>query len=216
MVMIRTKLNSLLALATLLLAAAPGFANSISLANFSFETLPVGGLPIPCSGAGCSYSVDPIPGWSIAGGGGQFQPGPTPNQYFNSLSDGPTHAYSSGGTISQTIGGTVQLGVVYTFQVDIGYRLDSGFAGTADLLINGNTYTATGVQPVQGTFGTFTATYTGLLADVGQAITLELQSSGGQGNFDNVRLDGESMLTAMRDRDRPTALAHGETTLHRL
>jgi hypothetical protein len=27
---------------------------------------------------------------------------------------------------------------------------------------------------------------------------------------------GRSMLTAMRDRDRTTALEHGETTLHRL
>jgi len=82
----------------------------------------------------------------------------------------------------------VQLGAVYTFQVDIGFRKDTGFAGTAALLINGTTYTATGL-PVPGTFSTYTASYTGLLADVGQSITLELNSSGSQGNFDNVRLD---------------------------
>ena len=185
---INLKLNSRHLVLTLTLAAAPAFAAPIAVTNFSFENLPVGGLPAPC-GAGCSYSAAAIPGWSN-GAGGQFQPGPTPNSYFNSLSDGPTSAYSPGGTISQVVGQTVQLGAVYTFLVDIGYRLDQGFAGTADLLINGNTYAAIGVVPVQGTFGTFTATYTGLLADVGQSITLELQSSGGQGNFDNVRLDG--------------------------
>ena len=79
---------------------------------------------------------------------------------------------------------------MYTLQVDIGYRLDAAFAGTAGLLINGNPILATGSTPDRGMFGTFTATYTGLSADVGKPITIELKSSGSQGNFDNVRLDG--------------------------
>jgi hypothetical protein len=128
----------------------------------------------------------------MVGSGGQFQPGnPGNTNYFNSLSDGPTSAYNNGvgGVISQIIGAPVVLGEVYTLLVDIGYRKDAGFTGSADLLINGQKYTATGV-PIQGAFTTFTATYTGLLADVGQSITIELNSGGSQGNFDNVRLDG--------------------------
>jgi hypothetical protein len=91
---------------------------------------------------------------------------------------------------SQTVGGTVVLGEVYTLLVDIGWRLDAGFTGSADLLINGHTYAATGTTPAQGTWSTYTVTYTGLAADVGRSITIDLNSSGSQGNFDNVRLDG--------------------------
>lgn len=89
------------------------------------------------------------------------------------------------------VGSTVVVGEVYTLLVDIGYRLDSAFAGTADLLINGNRYAAAaGVTPTRGTFGTFSVAYTGQLADLGSAITVELNSIGSQGNFDNVILDG--------------------------
>jgi len=60
------KFNSLGVLAILTLAAAPTFAAPVFVSNYSFETLPVGGLPSPC-GAGCSYSATAIPGWSISG-----------------------------------------------------------------------------------------------------------------------------------------------------
>jgi hypothetical protein len=92
--------------------------------------------------------------------------------------------------ISQTVGATVVLGEVYTLLVDIGWRFDAPFTGTADLLINGLTYSATGTTPTRGTFGVFTAVYTGTSADAGLPITIELRSSGPQANFDNVRLDG--------------------------
>jgi len=178
-----------LVLAAAAIAATSAIASPLTVNNFSFETLPGGGLPSPC-GPGCSYSTAPAPGWVTTGSSGQFQPGVTPGPYFNSLSDGPTSAYTNGGVFSQTILPTVQLGMLYVLSVDIGYRLDTSFAGTARLLINGNPYDALGVTPVRGTFGTFTATYTGLAADVGQAITIELNSNGSQGNWDNVRLDG--------------------------
>jgi len=187
--------KSLLVISTVILAAVPGVAAPLFVSNFSFETLPVGGLNQSGCGAGCSYSQTAIPGWTMVGSGGQFQPGnPSNTTYFNSLSDGPTNAYNNdvGGIISQIIGVPVVLGEVYTLQVDIGYRKDAGFSGSADLLINGQKYTATGVA-TQGAFTTFTATYTGLLADVGQSITIELNSSGSQGNFDNVRLDGTAL-----------------------
>jgi hypothetical protein len=173
----------------LVLVAAPCFGSPIFVNNFSFETLPIGGLPVTGCGAGCAFSFGPIPGWT--GPGGQFQPGTPANTfYFNSLSDGITSAYANNGVLSQTVGATVVLGEVYTLLVDIGWRNDTGFTGTADLLINGVTYTATGTMPTQGTFGVYSVSYTGLAADVGQAITIELNSAGPEGNFDNVRLDG--------------------------
>jgi len=179
----------------LVLAAVPGFASPILVSNFSFETLPGGGLPFGACGAGCAYSAGvAIPGWSTTGVGGQFQPGnPGNTTYFNSLSDGPTSAWASSGVISQVVG-TVLASEKYTLLVDIGWRKDLPFSGTVDLLINGHTYIATGALPTRGTFGTFTATYTSLTADVGQPINIQLISSGAQGNFDNVRLDAVSTV----------------------
>ena len=169
--------------------AATGSADVIPVVNGSFETPPAGGLPTGCLGTGCSFSSGNIPGWNItAGGGGQFQPGGLP--YFNTLPDGPTSAYSNSGVISQTVGETVQAGVTYTLMVDLGFRADhqAAFDGSADLLINGIQYFAVGSTPTSGNWSTFTATYTGLSADAGDSITIELNSKGFQGNYDNVRL----------------------------
>jgi hypothetical protein len=173
-------------------------AGVIPVNNPSFEVLPAGGLTIP-GNLGGSYSESPIPGWVtgpefIGAQTGQAQlggpSGIVPNSYINTLPDGPTIAYSNGGTISQTVAATVQVGVTYTLQVDIGARLDTSLAhfdGVADLLINGKQYLAAGVENFGG-WATYTATYTGLTADAGQSITIELRSSGDQGDFDNVRL----------------------------
>jgi hypothetical protein len=208
----RMKWNAFAVLLTLALAAAPGFASPITVANFSFETLPGGGLPISCNtgtGTGCSFDLPSvaaaIPSWTANDPtvSGQLQPGTPANGFFNTLSNGPTSAYVNAptvgqGMISQTVLPVVALGVTYTLLVDIGARLDTTFAifnGSADLLINGNVIAATGLTPVVGTFGTFTATYTGLAADVGDAITIQLRSNGRQGNFDNVRLSDSTVPT---------------------
>jgi hypothetical protein len=171
--------------------ASAGLADAIVVNNASFETLPAGGLPVP-GYLGGSYSIDLIPGWTGSGYSGQFQPGgpsgTVPNGYYNTLSDGPTEAYiATTEVISQTVGVTVQAGVTYTLLVDIGSRLDLKSLGVADLLINGHQYVATGVKTLGG-FATFSATYTGLAPDVGDPITIELSSTGQQGDFDNVRL----------------------------
>ena len=175
-------------LACTMIFVSNGFADVIAVNNPSFEILPAGGLPI-----NGDYSVAPIPDWINGGSSGQFQPGgpsgTVPNAYYNTLSAGPTEAYTNGGTISQTVGATVEVGVTYSLLVDIGARLDDGFGGVADLLINGNQYFATGVENLGG-FATYTATYTGLAADAGDPITIQLSdpSFTGQGDFDNVRL----------------------------
>jgi len=172
------------------LSLAPSsWAATITVTNPSFETLPNGPLPNSC-GTGCAYSVDGvIPGWTTAGDTGLFQPGPPATTTFlNSVPDGVTVAYANAGTISQTVGTLVQLGVVYTLTVDVGVRNDMADPGTEALVINGNTIFATGVLPTPGNFSTFTATYTGLAADVGQAITIQLSSASKEGVFDNVQL----------------------------
>jgi hypothetical protein len=172
------------------LTATAALAAPITVNNPSFETPPSGGFPFGC-GTGCSFSQAVIPGWTNGGFSGQFIPGTQVGNvsFFNTISDGITVAYSNAGTISQTVGATVQAGVAYTLQVDLGWRKDIGaFIGTADLLVNGNQYAATGATPVQGNWSTFTATYTGLPADVGDPITIQLNSPGTQADFDNVRL----------------------------
>jgi len=173
---------------------APGTASAslITVNNQSFEILPDGGLPIPYPGGG-HFSEGPIPGWTNTqtdGATGQYQPGAIPGAEYNYLPDGITFAYSNGGTISQTVGATVNAGDVYTLSVDIGNRADlPGGLGTVDLLVDGVQYAATGTQAASGGWSVYTAIYTGLSADAGDSITIELHGSSGQGDFDNVVLD---------------------------
>lgn len=185
-----------------LLAATGALANTITVSNFSFENLPLGGLTNTC-GLGCSFSAAAIPGWTISGTGGQFVPGTQVGNLatFNTLSDGNTSAWIATSSvapamISQTVVPTVQLGFVYTLLVDIGWRKDTPLTGGAQLLINGSPITGSFVSaPVQGAFNTYAITYVGTAGDVGSAITIQLLAGSvipgtfTQGNFDNVRLD---------------------------
>lgn len=177
----------------LLTFSAQGDIN-IAVNNSSFEILPPGGLAFHC-GPGCAFSAAAIPGWNDNPfSSGQFQPGTQAGNhlYFDTLSDGITSAYSNGGTISQTVGATVAAGRTYVLTIDIGQRHDGAIPGTADLLVNGTHYDVVPdpltSPPVSGGWATYTATYVGLAADAGDAITIELNSNGFQGNYDNVRL----------------------------
>ena len=188
------KTRNLLAIISVLtcgmLSVNAAHAGPIFVNNFSFETIPVGGLPFPC-GTNCSYSSDLIPGWVITGTTGQFRPGPpATTTYFNSVPDGTTVAYTNGGTISQTVGSTVQLGFTYTLQVDEGVRNDLPDPGLIELLIGLNApIFATGSPAAPGTWSTYSATYAATPADVGKSIGISLLSSGPQGDWDNVRLN---------------------------
>jgi hypothetical protein len=187
------KRNAFRVLATLALAAAPAFASPIFVNNYSFETLPAGGMTTSCATGGCiSGGPVAIPGWTSTAlsGQGQVQLVATPpgTPQWNSVPDSSTFAFSNGPTIYQTVG-TVAAGHVYTLQVDVGERIGFPVTGSIDLLINGNTYTGTGTPPTAGNWSNYIATYTGTTADAGQAIVIELHSSGAQAGFDNVRLD---------------------------
>jgi|SRR5208283_5221476 len=173
--------------------ASNACAQVITVNNPSFEILPDGGLPNLC-GTGCSYSVSAIPDWTESGGG-QFQPGSSSGNfaYFNSVPDGVTVAYSNGGTISQTVTPTVQSGVTYTLTVYIGLRNDGyPFDGTADLMLGGTVCDATGTQPALGDWSLYTARCTGNSGNAGDPIVIQLNSSGAQGDFDNVMLSAST------------------------
>jgi hypothetical protein len=187
----------------LLSATAAASAAPITVNNPSFEIIPPGGLPLTAGyqGAGCSYNAGPgsIPGWTNFGFSGEFIAGTQVGNHFafDFMPDGIAGAYTNTAgpsIISQTVAPTVQLGMTYTLQVDFGLRHDapSFSPATADLLINGIRYSATGVAPAPGSWSTFTATYIGLAADVGDPITIELGSTTAgfppQADFDNVRL----------------------------
>src|ERR1039458_9607301 len=174
-----------------LLFVSNAFANNINVNNSSFETPPVGGFTFGC-GLDCSFSENGgIPGWTTSGSGvlnGQFQTGSQAGNftYFNSIPDGITIAYSNDNTISQTVGATVVAGMTYTLQVDIGARGDGyRFAGTADLMLGNTLCAATGTQPSPGDWSTYTASCTGTSANAGDAITIQLKSSGAQADFDD-------------------------------
>jgi hypothetical protein len=191
----------ILAVGTLLFASV-GHADSIAVVNGDFDTLPTGGLSTACDGTppGCSYEFGSVPGWTQSGpsgfsGGGEFRPGTDVGitKFFDSLPNGnPIVGFSNGATLSQTVGTTVEDGVTYTLQVALGERNDYPGEGSAELLLSGGGGTVTipcvGPAPTKGNWSTCTATFTGTAAEIGDSITIELLSSGDQGDFDNVTL----------------------------
>jgi len=195
-----------------LVGAVGAMATPIFVSNFSFEALPGTGLNKSGCGPGCAYSTGAIPGWTgVSTGSGEFHPG-LPAQ-FTTLSAGPTVGYSNGITLSQTVGVTVTPGTTYTLQVDLGERNDLGplgFRGGADLLIGGvSVFPAIGLAPTPGNWSTFTATYVGLPADATKTITIQLTSSGAQGDFDNVRLTSVAAAAGVPEPGTVTLIGLG-------
>jgi PEP-CTERM motif len=174
-----------------LVFSSPAMASSIAVANASFETLPVGGLPIGC-GTPCAYSIGAIPGWID---GGPAETGQWTVGGYNgnpSATDGNVLAYTNGGFISQDVGTAVD-GETYTLLVDLLHRTDTAMAGVIQLEVGGSAVaTATGADAGPGTWSTWTATYTASGADAGQTLTILLSGAGPQADFDNVRLDGSA------------------------
>ena len=175
---------TVLAVSLVLVASSGAFAGSVSVANYSFETYTA--LPYLCGGA-CAYSVGPIPGWNDSGGSGQWIVGGYAGN--PSAIDGNVLGYSNGGQIWQDVG-TAVAGTTYTLQVDILHRTDAAMAGIVQFEVGGiSVATATGTDLGAGTWSNWTAVYTATGADAGKTMTILLNSTGAQGDFDNVRLD---------------------------
>jgi hypothetical protein len=183
------------ALCVVVFFVASGFASVTNMVtNSSFETPSHVGFPEHCTGPGCIFNRGPIPGWTEVGEtAGQIQPGTQFHNHalFNSVPDGITFGYSNGGRIFQTVGPTVQEDEIYTLMVDIGHRHDAPFMGSADLLVGSTTVPAIGDVPSAGNWSTYTARFVGTTANEGETITIQLNASGIQGAFDDVRLTSE-------------------------
>jgi hypothetical protein len=173
-----------------LLVVASGIrasAGAITIANPSFES------PVQPPG---SFNVGTVAGWTSTGDSGVFHP--IIGSEFNSIPDGLQTGYSNGGALSQILSTTLVTSTAYTLQVDVGKRLDccAGF-GPIIQLWAGSTLlaTATNVGPTAGNFLTETLSYTSTSSDpqAGQALRIVLDSTGGQTDFDNVRLDGTAV-----------------------
>jgi hypothetical protein len=193
-------------LATLLIGGAC-YASSITVNNYSFETQPGSGQ-IGC-GSGCDYTSDQAPpDWSVITASepnptqyGQLEPG-SPDNEFVSVPDGVVVAYSNGPMLYQTVSATVQAGLTYTLTVYLGSQYDYPFTASADLLIgptptSGTQYFAVGTQPAAGNFAIYTATYVAQAGDVGDDITIQLNATGAQGDYDDVVLSSATPEPAL-------------------
>jgi putative cofactor-binding repeat protein len=161
----------------------------IPIQNPSFET--TNGMTSGC-GTGCSYNYDVgIPGWTVTGNGGSFQPS---SSYLTlPAQDGQVVAYSEGGTIGQILTCALQANSTYTLSVDVGHRLDGLTSNyTIELLAGGNvlsSITGNSASILAGSMATQSLSYTsGATVTAGQLLQIELISAGDQSDFDNVTL----------------------------
>jgi hypothetical protein len=186
-----------LALSTAGFTSLPLYADStIPVQNASFELF--NPLTVPCAGPGaCAYNSGPIPGWTIAGQGGSWQPS---TSYFNlPLSDGgKIVAYTNGGTISQTLTGiSVLANTTYTLSVFVGNRLD-GFTNTYSIALDaGSTvlcsFSGSSSTIAAGTFADQTCSFpSGSVIPSGD-LSIVLTGGGPQSDFDNVSLTTSSV-----------------------
>jgi hypothetical protein len=120
--------------------AGSACADSVTVDNGSFTQSDPLNLTAGCA-AGCAYNAGPIPGWTIDGDGGSWQPGPTGpgTPYFSQpLPDGSIVAYING-TLSQDLGVALTPDTSYTLTVEVGDRLDGFQGGWSIALEDGGT-----------------------------------------------------------------------------
>jgi len=176
-------------LATLLLCSAMlgglAHADSISVTNGTFEQ--TSGAFIPC-GTGCEYTVGAIPGWTVTGFTGSFEPG----GYLNSpLPSGTFVGYTNGGTLTQNLGVGLTPDTSYTLNVYVGNRLDGTSGAYTIELLDGSTvlcsFSGNSSTITLGGFADETCGFqTGPSVPVGNISVFLTGGGGTQFDFDNV------------------------------
>jgi len=167
--------------------------DSVAIQNASFEA--ASPFTTTCSGPEtCLYNFGPIPGWSITGATGSFQPS---SAFFSlPLPDGSILAYTNGGTISQTLTGISLLAnSTYTLSVDVGRRFDVAvFAANYSISLydGASAFCTTGGSNASIAAGSFIDAI--LTCTTGASVPsgflgIVLTGDGRQIDFDNVRLD---------------------------
>jgi len=188
--LLRKLLGSVALLGLSLSSASAAF---LTVNNASFETF----NPLTNTGCGadCAFNLAAIPSWTNTGASGTFRPGnPSNTIYFDFIPDGTHVAYSNGPSISQLLSATVVADTTYTLMVEVGNRKEQAQTGGVSLVIGATEYAAVPVPAPEGGWSTYTVSYLGTLADAGQSITVLLRSTGGQANFDNVRVDATAAV----------------------
>jgi RHS repeat-associated protein len=159
-----------------------------ALQNSSFETYNTLDQGCACG----PFNYGPIPGWTINGSGGSWQPSAST---YSSFPAGPTVIWNGGGTISQTLAGIgLQPNTTYTLSVYVGHRLD-GYVNTYTVSLQAGSTVLKSVSAsnstiTAGTFANVSLTYTTGSTVTSGDLTIVLSSGGSQIDFDNVRLSG--------------------------
>lgn len=177
----------------------PVFADTIAITNPSFETVdPLHPLNQPC-GAGCFFNAGPgsIPGWTLTGAGGLFQPG-TAGFFTSPVPNGSIVAYDNGGTISQVLSATLSANTTYALSVDVGRRVDAGLTSfTIDLFAGStllNFLTVSNSTIALGSFAPELLTFTTGANPLPGSLAIEFSNSSPvQVDYDNVTLSATSV-----------------------
>ena len=183
----------------LLLFSGAAWADGISIQNASFEA--TNPLVDTCAGCG-SWNYGPIPGWTLTGSGGSFEP--TSTTLDLPLPNGSIVAFSNGGSISQNLGVTLLPDSIYTLSVFVGDRLDAYHANYSLALMAGSTtlctFSGSDATIGAGLFANETCTYKSGATVPSGDLSIVLTSAGAQADFDNVSLNVTSV-------PEPTSLA---------
>jgi hypothetical protein len=188
------------------------WADNIPIVNGSFETL---GAPLGTTcGTGCAFNSGPIPGWSIIGGGGTWQPG----SFFTSVPDGTLIGYVGIGSLSQTLtGDSVLANSVYTLSVFVGDRAGGGsgnYTLSLDTILGGVkttlcSFTNNASSIASGTFQLESCTYSSTSSVPSGTLFLQLAANTGQLDVDNVSLTVQSASTSVPEPSSVLLLSVG-------
>ena len=173
----------------LILVVVSGFAVGVSQ-TASATVIKVNNPGFEDNKLGSGGSIASANGWLISGPAGTFYP---PASSFPDLApQGNNVAFADAANLSQIIPESLQANTVYSLIVEVGDRANVGFVGYAVNLYAGSTLLATASAPLppNGGFVTAAVNYDVQPGDplIGQILTIELVSGGGQTEFDAVRL----------------------------